>query len=66
MEVSDLVFVTTLSDDELGKKMDDFCEELSLVLNSTKGIVFAGNSFMFNNESIGCIYSKYFDSWENM
>ncbi|OGI15788.1 hypothetical protein A3K63_00235 [Candidatus Micrarchaeota archaeon RBG_16_49_10] len=58
---SDAVFVTSLSSNALTTGRDSFCRELSSALNMTKGVVFAGNSTIFDNESMGCVYTQYFD-----
>lgn len=58
---SDLVFVMTVSDSALRGDRNNFCKGLSKTLNLTKGIVFAGNSLIFDNMSIGCVYTSHFN-----
>ena len=60
---ADLIFVISLSDEMLKESRNVFCGNLSVVLNKTKGIVFAGNSSIFNNEGdiFGCPYTTYFN-----
>jgi len=58
---ADMIFVISLSDEMLKESRDVFCGNLSVVLNKTKGIVFAGNSNIFNNTIFGCPYTTYFN-----
>ena len=61
---SDLIFVTNLNDYILNETRVDFCKNLVKVLNESVGLVFAGNSMIFNgnetNNISGCLYTQYF------
>ncbi|MDI6826645.1 MAG: hypothetical protein QMD36_05710 [Candidatus Aenigmarchaeota archaeon] len=59
---TDMIFVISLSDEMFRVSRDIFCGNLSVVLNKTKGIVFAGDSNIFkNNDMFGCPYTSYFN-----
>jgi hypothetical protein len=58
---SDLIFVVSLSDEVLNQRRYYFCNNLAEVLESSVGLIFAGNSVLYNNESYGCLYTPKFN-----
>ncbi len=63
---TDLVFVTSLSDVALQENRSSFCGNLSVALNRTKGIVFAGESLKYTSDTFkGCIYTSQFNLADN-
>jgi hypothetical protein len=64
-QISDLIFLINLNDEVLNETRDSFCKNLAPVLNETVGLIFAGNSVMFegdeNSNISSCLYTKHFD-----
>ena len=62
---SNLIFVTNLNDYSINETKDGFCQNLAEILDESVGLVFTGNSLIFegnetDNISI-CLYTQYFN-----
>ncbi len=62
---SNLIFVTNLNDYSLNESRDDFCKNLAESLDESVGLVFTGNSLIFEGNETGnmssCLYTQYFN-----
>ncbi|MEM5793612.1 MAG: FeoB-associated Cys-rich membrane protein [Candidatus Aenigmatarchaeota archaeon] len=63
--ISDLIFITSLSTEVMNVSRENFCKNLAIIQNKSVGVIFAGNSLTFIGNSTSnissCIYTKYFN-----